>query len=90
MENPVESPVQFALTVPRRAFKKAAHRNRLRRRLREAYRLHKHELYAGLSAPDTTSYAIMSIYVAREELSFQEIEKATLKWIKIFKKHQES
>ncbi|MEM1323892.1 MAG: ribonuclease P protein component [Bacteroidota bacterium] len=78
-------PVQFSLTVPRRSFPKAVHRNRLRRLLREAYRLNKHWLYEQLP-DDAPQYGIMLIYIAKEELIFAQVESAVQriirKWIK--------
>ena len=83
-------PFQFALTVPKRSFPKATQRNRIRRQIREAFRLNKHMLYEQLPAltydrqKDTRQYAIMVIYVAKEALPYQSIEEATQKWIGIF------
>ena len=72
---PSDSPIQFALSVPKRKFSKAAHRNRRRRQIREAYRLNKHKLYRGLSEQDQ-QYAIMILYTAKEALPYEDIEKA--------------
>ena len=71
-------PMQMALTVPKRAFAKAAHRNVLRRRIREAYRLHKHLLYEQLGEQEHR-YALMFIYVAKESMDYHSIEKAMVK-----------
>ncbi len=43
-----EFPVQFALSVSKKKFKRAVDRNRIRRLVREAYRLNKHILYGAL------------------------------------------
>jgi len=40
------SPVRAGFTVPRKKFRKSVHRQRIKRLMREAWRLHKHELYA--------------------------------------------
>jgi len=69
------SPAQMALSVPRKKFNKAAHRNVLRRRIREAYRLNKHLLYSEL-ADCQHQYGFMLIYIAKEALPFDKIESA--------------
>ena len=74
-------PAQFALSVPKRAFPKAAHRNLLRRRIREAYRLNKHQLYELLQDKDK-QIAIMLLYTAKKPLAYPEIEKAVQKIIR--------
>lgn len=71
---------QMALTVPKRAFPKAAHRNLLRRRIREAYRLHKHILYKQVNKEEYR-FALMFIYVGKETLEYDVIEKAMVKGI---------
>jgi len=77
--------IQFTQSVPKRRFAKAAHRNRIRRKIREAYRLHKHLLYEQLDDLDE-KYALMVIYVGKEDLAYSTISKATQKWIKSFLK----
>jgi ribonuclease P protein component len=70
-----EAPVQFGVSVPKRSFKSAVARNRIKRKVREAWRLNKHRLYQRLEgAPE--QYAFMVIYVAKEDLPFEVIEKA--------------
>jgi ribonuclease P protein component len=74
-------PAQFALAVPRRSFPGAASRNVLRRRIREAYRLHKHSLYEALEPADA-QVALIAIYTAKEPLPYKTIEKAMRKALK--------
>ncbi len=74
-------PVQFALTVPKKKFPKAVHRNRLRRLIREAYRLNKHRLYQELQKQEK-QYGIMIIYTGKEAFPFQTIESSMKKIIK--------
>ena len=64
---------QVLFTVPKRAFKKAVDRNRIRRRIREAYRQHKASLLAQSEKKNPTFLAF--IYIAKEEISFDIIEK---------------
>ncbi len=70
-----EFPAQFALSVPKRKFPKAVNRNRIRRQLREAWRLNKHRLYRGLQKEER-QYAVMVLYTANEPLPFAQIEQA--------------
>ncbi len=77
-------PVLFSLSVPKRKFKKAVHRNWLRRRIREAYRLNKADLYKALEG-DNRKFAFMVIYTSTEAMSYQEIERAMRKILKRFR-----
>ena len=82
------SPIQFALSVPKKAFKRAVDRNILRRRVREAYRLNKIELYKFLKNNKLHAdkrFAFMVLYTAKEELPYSEIEKGIKKMIRKFK-----
>lgn len=60
-----ESPVRFALTVPKKKFKRASDRNRIRRLIRETYRLEKTAFYNSLPA-DLQQLGMMIIYTGRE------------------------
>jgi ribonuclease P protein component len=71
----------MALTVPKRSFPKAVDRNRLRRRIREAYRLNKHSIYQKLDLPEE-QYGVMLIYIARETLDFHQIEEGVKKGLR--------
>jgi ribonuclease P protein component len=75
LETPLDTtfPVQITFSVSKKKFKKAVHRNRIKRLMREAYRLNKAKLYASLAAQEKQG-AIIIIYAANDELPFQEIE----------------
>ena len=72
---------QIAVSVSRRTFKTAVQRNRVKRRIREAYRLHKHELFEKLAG---RSVVFMVMYIAKEELPFAEISTGIRKTIRKF------
>lgn len=76
-------PVRFALTVAKKKFPRAAHRNRIRRQIREAWRLNKHSLYEQLPKQEN-KLAFMVIYSAQEELPHRQIQKGMRKLIRRF------
>lgn len=73
----VHHPVQAMFVVPKRNFKKAHDRNKLRRRMREAYRLNKQQLYQQL--PEGRNVALAFLYTGREQQDYASIESALLK-----------
>lgn len=75
------NPAQVLFIVSKRRFKKANKRNLLKRRMREAYRLNKSELYNCLN--NCSLKLIISInYVSNDVLSYTEIEEQMIKTIK--------
>ena len=67
-------PMEFdrvMVTVPKRIFKKVVTRNKIRRRIKEAYRLNRHLLLKG----QTINFNIAYIYVAKESLPYKLIER---------------
>lgn len=66
-------PLQIAFSVPKRNFKSAVKRNKIKRKLREAYRLHKHKLSDTLLPSGKQLYGII-IYVDRNIRAYKDIE----------------
>ncbi len=69
-----EVPCQSVFTVPKRMFKRAVHRNAIRRKMREAFRLNKASFYSFLNE-NQKHVALMFIYIEKEEIDFKKIEK---------------
>ncbi len=94
-ESQSDFPVQFALSVSKKKFKRAVDRNRIRRLVREAYRLNKALLYEKLRAEKaidqekvSKQIALMVIYTSSKILTFAEIEKSMRELLRRFvKKH---
>lgn len=69
-----EVPAQVLISVPRRRIKKAVNRNRIKRLMREAYRLNKHILYQYLSA-NSIQLAIAIVFNGNEMPTFNDTER---------------
>ncbi|QSE97944.1 ribonuclease P protein component [Fulvivirga lutea] len=63
---------QMLVSVPKKIFKKAVERNKLKRRTREAYRNHKHLLL------NNNKFLIGYIYTAKKLVTYDPIERAVL------------
>ncbi|RPD97504.1 ribonuclease P protein component [Aureibaculum marinum] len=71
VEHTSDYPIQVAFSAPKRRFKKAVDRNRIKRLLRESYRKNKHLLYEAVDE----KYVIMFTYIDENELKYVEIEE---------------
>ena len=67
--------LKTGVSVPKRNFKRAVDRIRIKRVMREAYRLNKHLVFNNI----TTPFAFMILYIGKEKPSYNEVETATKK-----------
>lgn len=63
--------VKIAISVPKKTFKRAVDRNRIRRLIREAYRQHKHVMYEKVKSGGS-KFALLLIYTGKEEPTLAE------------------
>lgn len=67
-----DTPVQFLISVPRKRLRHAVDRVLMRRRIREAYRLHRHEL----PVPDGLMADVAFMYVGKGIELYALVERA--------------
>ncbi len=73
LETPLEEAIvaKTGVSVSKRHFKTAVDRNRIKRLMREAYRLNKSNYFNKVS----TQYAFMILYIGKEKPTYQQVEK---------------
>ena len=67
-----EAPVQLLISVPKKRFKHAVDRNRVKRQVREAFRQHKDLLYSVV--PETQRLLLAFIWLSDEHRPSKEVE----------------
>lgn len=79
-------PIKVAFSVPKKNFKLAVDRNRIKRLLRETYRLNKHMLLNNVA----DKYVVMFIYTDKKEWSYTELEEKMIAVLNKFIKKQKT
>lgn len=78
---PLPYPVQVLFSVPKKRYKHAVDRNLVKRRMREAYRLHKQSLLYDKLAAGNTQLVLSLGYVGKEIVDYAFMEKKMLKML---------
>ena len=73
-------PCQVGVSVAKRNFKLAVDRNRIKRLMRETYRLQKEIVYDNLEMP----YVFMISYIGKEEVKYEELFSKMNKLLTLF------
>ena len=82
-------PVQVCISVPKRKFKKAVDRNRVKRLIREAYRKNKDEILYSFMKDKGYSCALMLVYSGNSIFTASEIEsKLIISLIRLTKEYE--
>ncbi|MBE7659383.1 ribonuclease P protein component [Tenacibaculum finnmarkense] len=79
-EHTSKFPVQVGVSVPKRNFKSAVDRNRIKRLLRETYRKEKYTVYDAVNKP----YVFMISYISRDEWTYADLEVKMKKLLTLF------
>ncbi len=77
------APIQILISVPKKRFKHAVDRNRVKRQIREAYRHNKHLLSE--TVPEGSLLLIAFIWLSDRHFSTEEIERKVISLLKRIK-----
>ncbi|MCO4292323.1 ribonuclease P protein component [Solitalea sp. MAHUQ-68] len=73
--NAQNSPAQILISVSKKRFKRANKRNRIKRLIKEAYRLNKQQLLYSTLSQNNLCIVFMCSYIGNDIFTFEELEK---------------
>ena len=71
---PKQVPFQLVFSAPKRTFRKAYQRNKVKRLCKEAFRLNKYELESALT-DSNKQLALFLVFTSRDKITFDVLEK---------------
>jgi ribonuclease P protein component len=78
--NETDMQIKVAFSVPKRNFKLAVDRNRIKRMMREVYRLNKHIIFDTVEG----NFVMMFIYTDRKEWNYEDLENKMIRLLEKF------
>lgn len=72
--------IKSAFSAPKRKFKRAVDRNRIKRLMKESYRINKYDILSVVNTSRNIQIEILWTYIAEEILTLKQIDKS-IKWV---------
>jgi len=82
VETPTDAKFKTGVAVPKKNFKSAVKRNRIKRLMRESFRLNKHMVFNNSEG----NFAFLFLYLGKEMPTYLEVEKGMLFILQKFQK----